>query len=293
MRGYKTKEEMMRNASAESNSTHKSTEKKSKKVPKAWGFIIFLLILGVCIIISYNHILFLENNSNYEYADSDFVANDSVLTDSVADDSVADETVITNDENEERELLTGVHNGHEWVDLGLSVKWATCNIGAKAYYEYGNYFTWGDINSIKHDEYCKTFDEEIYDIEGDKEYDAALSHWGGQWRLPTKTEFEELIEKCTMKEKVVGKYNGCLVTGPNGNSIFLPMAGFSQNAEFDDKFVGEEGNYWSATSNDKECAYYLQIEYGNVLHVYSEARFYGSSIRPVYDNKDNVKFDDL
>ena len=96
-----------------------------------------------------------------------------------------------------------------------------------------------------------------------------------------------------MKEKVVGKYNGCLVTGPNGNSIFLPMAGFSQNAEFDDKFVGEEGNYWSATSNDKECAYYLQIEYGNVLHVYSEARFYGSSIRPVYDNKDNVKFDDL
>ena len=91
----------------------------------------------------------------------------------------------------------------------------------------------------------------------------------------------------------MGKYNGCLVTGPNGNSIFLPLAGLSQNAEFDDETVGEVGRYWTATSNDKECAYYLDIEYGNVLHVYSVGRFYGYTIRPVYDNKERIGFDDL
>ena len=284
MRGYKTEDNMMQDASNEHNKKV-SCNNKSKKSGLIKYFL-FVVLFIVLLIVAYN----LHNNQPYtpEQSNEEYVSNDTILN---SEDSIQNNEV--NEANEKKELLTGVHNGHEWVDLGLSVKWATRNIGAKAYYEYGKYFAWGDINSIKHDEYCKTFGKGIYDIAGDKEYDAALSHWGGQWRLPTKTEFEELIEKCTMKEKVVGKYNGCLVTGPNGNSIFLPMAGLSQNAEFDDKYVGEVGNYWSETSNDKECAYYLQIEYGNVLHVYSEARFYGNSIRPVYDNKDNVKFDDL
>lgn len=284
MRGYKTEDNMMQDASNEHNKKV-SCNNKSKKSGLIKYFI-FVVLFIVLLIVAYN----LHNNQPYtpEQSNEEYVSNDTILN--------SEDSIQNNEENEayeKKELQTGVHNGHEYVDLGLSVKWATRNIGAKAYYEYGKYFTWGDINSIKHDEYCKTFGEEIYDISGDKEYDAALSHWGGQWRLPTKTEFEELIEKCTIKEKVVGKYNGCLVTGPNGNSIFLPLAGLSQNAEFDDKSVGEVGRYWTATSNDKECAYYLDIEYGNVLHVYSVVRFYGYSIRPVYDNKERIGFDEL
>lgn len=284
MRGYKTKDHMKQDASYGHNQKMPCNNKNKKG--GSTKYFLFIVLLIVLLIVAYN--LHNDQPSTPDQSYEEYVSNDTILN---GEDSKQNNEV--NEVYEKKELQTGVHNGHEYVDLGLSVKWATSNIGAKAYYEYGKYFTWGDINSIKHDEYCKTFGEEIYDIAGDKEYDAALSHWGGQWRLPTKTEFEELIEKCTIKEKIVGKYNGCLVTGPNGNSIFLPMAGLSQNAEFDDKFVGEIGNYWSATSNDKECAYYLHIEYGNVLNVYSEARFYGNSIRPVYDNKDNVKFDDL
>lgn len=285
MRGYKTKEDK---ASEVQANTPKSKEKHSKDTLKVAMLFLIVLALGVCAIIGYNHKV-IDNHFDNENADS--VVTDSVVVDIALADSVSEETIITDVEKAER--MIGVHNGHEWIDLGLSVRWATCNIGAHAYYEYGNYFTWGDINSIKPDEYCKTFDEEIYDIAGIKEYDAALYHWGGQWRLPTKAEFEELIEKCTIKEKVVGKYNGCLVTGPNGNSIFLPLAGLSGNGEFDDESVGKEGQYWTATSNDKERAYYLEIEYGNVLRVCSVGRFYGYTIRPVYDNKERIGFDDL
>lgn len=284
MRGYKTEGNMMQDVSNEHNKkvlcNYKSKKRGSIK------YFLFIVLFIVLLIVAYN----LHNNQSYtpEQSNEEYVSKDTILN--------SEDSIQNNEENEACEkkvLQTGVHNGHEYVDLGLSVKWATRNIGAKAYYEYGKYFTWGDINSIKYDEYCKTFGKEIYDISGDKKYDAALSQWGGQWRLPTKTEFEELIEKCTIKEEVVGKYNGCLVTGPNGNSIFLPLAGLSQNAEFDDKAVGEVGRYWTATSNDKECAYYLDIEYGNVLHVYSVARFYGYSIRPVYDNKERIGFDEL
>ena len=287
MRGYKTKDNMMQDASYGQN--QKKTCNNKNKKGGSTKYFLFIVLLIVALIVAYN--LYNEQPLTSEQSNEEYVSNDTILNgaNSIQNNEVNE----ANEANEKKELLTVVHNGHEWIDLGLSVRWATCNIGAHAYYEYGNYFTWGDINSIKPDEYCKTFDEEIYDIAGIKEYDAALNHWGGQWRLPTKAEFEELIEKCTIKEKVVGKYNGCLVTGPNGNSIFLPLAGLSGNGEFDDESVGEIGHYWTATSNDKERAYYLDIEYGNVLHVCSVGRFYGYTIRPVYDNKERIGFDDL
>lgn len=290
MRGYKTKEEMMRNASAKSNSTHKSTEKKSKKVPKTWGFIIFLLILGVCIIISYNHILFLENNSNYEYADSDFVANDSdfvandsVLTDSVADDSVADETVITNDENEERELLTGVHNGHEWVDLGLSVKWATCNIGASIPSDYGKYFAWGEIiqkSSYTEENYANK-GRLFHDVSGNKQFDVASYIWGDLWRMPTKEEVEELIGCCSIEYAKVDTHNGIKLRSPNGNSIFIPCSGVRTESSY--RGIGAYAVFWTSTQYDElsgyafwrgKCTFTLGYE--------------GLPIRPVMKIKDDI-----
>ena len=86
-------------------------------------------------------------------------------------------------------------NGHEYVDLGLSVKWATCNIGAETPWDYGDYFAWGETEPK--DDYssgnCLTYGIELPDISGDPEYDAARAGWGGTWRMPTGTEMDELI----------------------------------------------------------------------------------------------------
>lgn len=100
MRGYKTKENMMREASIEQNDTSKSTKKRSKKTFKVVLFVVLVLILGVCAIIGYNHKTF-EHYSDYEYADSDSVANDSVDENIALADSTVDGTALIMDEEEE------------------------------------------------------------------------------------------------------------------------------------------------------------------------------------------------
>lgn len=100
MRGYKTKEEMMRKASTEQNRIPQSTKKQSKKALKVVLFIALVLILGVCAIIGYNHKTF-EHHSDYEYADSDSVATDSATADIALADSAACGTDIPNVDNEE------------------------------------------------------------------------------------------------------------------------------------------------------------------------------------------------
>ena len=85
-------------------------------------------------------------------------------------------------------------NGHEWVDLGLSVKWATCNVGASRPEQYGNYYAWGETTTKS--EYTrdnsKTMYKNLGDISGNAQYDAARANWGGSWRMPRKAEFDEL-----------------------------------------------------------------------------------------------------
>ncbi|MBQ3576658.1 MAG: hypothetical protein IJA28_04490, partial [Coprobacter sp.] len=144
---------------------------------------------------------------------------------------------------------TAVYNGHEYIDLGLpsGIKWATCNVGATTPEEYGDYFAWGETepkdfynwNTYKHcvengdyysvNSYCPNSDIGVEDNRTilDAEDDAASANWGGSWRMPTKKEQEELLNNCIWSPPSQnGKSGYKIISKINGNSIFLPAAGF-------------------------------------------------------------------
>ena len=182
--------------------------------------------------------------------------------------------------------LSGVINGHEFVDLGLpsGLKWATCNVGATTPEDYGNYYAWGETttktsytlqNSV-------TFGLYMGDISGNATYDAARANWGSTWRMPTKAEMEELRDNCTWIWTSQNGVNGCRVTGPNGNSIFLPAAGHCDGSLRE--YVGGYGYYWSSTPYTTTvdayglsfCSAYHHVNWGN-------GRYDGRTVRPVSD----------
>ncbi|MCH5319667.1 MAG: PEGA domain-containing protein [Paramuribaculum sp.] len=145
---------------------------------------------------------------------------------------------------------SGQTQGHDYVDLGLSVKWATCNIGATSPEEYGDYFAWGVNRPMKVFPFASNY-MKMYKIWGNPTYDAATSQWGSSWRLPTKEEVKELIDKCKWEHRTYKGVTGCKITGPNGNSIFLPYAGqvskysiYSKSSIYGE---GENGAYWTGT----------------------------------------------
>ncbi|MCD8303544.1 MAG: hypothetical protein LUC86_01770, partial [Prevotellaceae bacterium] len=131
-------------------------------------------------------------------------------------------------ESEAVDITSGYINGHEYVDLGLSVKWATCNVGGSYPSVYGDYYAWGETStkSSYDEDNCKTYNVSMGSIAGNSSYDAARANWGGTWRLPTADEIDELIDKCDWEWTTRGGHAGYKVTGPNGNSIFLPAAGW-------------------------------------------------------------------
>jgi len=188
--------------------------------------------------------------------------------------------------------VTGRINGHDYVDLGLSVKWATMNVGAKKPSDYGNYYAWGEINP-KHEytvENCLTTDKEMGNICGNLHYDAARCHWGDSWRLPNKEEVEELWDKCIWEWTEIGGHNGAKVTGPNGNSLFFPAAGDrykNENKDLSDG-IGEEGWYMTGSPETDGLgkdilAYGLTFEKGAKNMGVLVLRAMGISIRPVSD----------
>ncbi|MGN0036947.1 MAG: protein kinase [Bacteroidaceae bacterium] len=176
---------------------------------------------------------------------------------------------------------TGTINGYGYVDLGLSVKWATTNVGASSPSDYGDYFAWGETSTKS--EYTeansRTYKTNMGDIAGNAAYDAARANWGGTWRLPTKAECEKLVNQCTWTWTTQDGHNGYLVTGKNGNSIFLPAAGSRYGTSRD--YVGEYGHFWSSTprESNSEDAYILYFDSSS--YVNWSYRFYGRSVRPV------------
>lgn len=173
----------------------------------------------------------------------------------------------------------GSINGHDYVDLGLSVKWATCNVGASSPFDFGDYFAWGEISTEPSENY--KIDDIQGDIAGNLSYDAARANWGGSWRMPTKAELEELKDRCTWTWITINGHNGYWVEGPNGKSIFLPAAG-GRNAN-----IGNHGYYWSSTPpaadagvGADDSAYFLY--FGSVLRSVDWGnRYGGNSVRPV------------
>ena len=178
--------------------------------------------------------------------------------------------------------VSGKINGHYYVDLGLSVKWADRNIGALSSSAYGDYFAWGETETK--DSYTSsnsvTYGVEFDDIAGDAEYDAATANWGSKWRMPTKDEFKELKEECSWVWTSRNGFKGYIVTGPSANSIFLPAAGYRYRASRSEK--GYRGYYWSCTSYDDipQIACYLEFD---SIHRYMDGfdRYYGYTVRPV------------
>ena len=177
---------------------------------------------------------------------------------------------------------TGTINGHQYVDLGLSVKWADRNVGASSPSDYGSYFAWGETRTKSEytEENSVTYEKNFGDISGNSQYDAARANWGSSWRLPTKDECQELVDKCKWVWTPQGGHNGYKVTGPNGNSIFLPAAGYRNGSSLDD--AGVCGYYWSSTPREynTQSAYYLTFGSGG-HYVYWIYRNLGRSVRPV------------
>ena len=186
-------------------------------------------------------------------------------------------------------------NGHNYVDLGLSVKWATCNVGAELPNGYGNYYAWGETEPKTTYSWSTYFDTTDggstftkYTTGGktvlDLEDDAARVNWGGSWRMPTDAEWTELRVNCMWTW--TDDYNGTGVRGRivtsniNGNSIFLPAAGFCYYDNFDG--LDEYGDYWSSSlsTDSPEHAWNVYFLSDNMYRYYYN-RYYGQSVRPV------------
>ena len=195
-------------------------------------------------------------------------------------------------------------NVGEAIDLGLSVKWASWNVGASASEEYGDYFAWGETDSHTWDydwtsyKWCngsnltmtKYCNQSSFGYQGftdnkkelDLEDDAARANWGGNWRMPTDVEWTELRNNCTWTWTTQNGVKGVLVMASNGNSIFLPASGCRSGTLLPE--VGSLSYYWSSTlyTNSPQYAYRMNIRSSSFIMDYN-GRCYGFSIRPVYD----------
>ena len=186
------------------------------------------------------------------------------------------------------------------VDLGLSVKWASCNLGASKPEELGDYFAWGEtspkdpdkdgfswdnykwINGYSYSsltKYCSNGYNGFSDNKTvlDLKDDAAHVILGGKWRIPTSDEFQELMNTCTWEETTINGINGKKVTGPNGNSIFLPYTGHGSGREV---YAGIWGVYWCSDlfiGNELQ-AFLMDISQRGVT---VSSRCAGNTIRPV------------
>ena len=182
------------------------------------------------------------------------------------------------DEEGEDQNNSGYIDGHEYVDLGLSVKWATCNVGASSPEKTGSKFAWGETSEKTEytwANYLNGGNTNIgSDIKGTK-YDAAYVNWGSKWRMPSETEVKELISKCTCKSLTINGVKGYQITGPNGNSIFIPG----------------DGSIWtsSISSNDEDRAryFYIHLIY-NSMGIESLFRFKGLFVRAVTEASGSV-----
>lgn len=167
------------------------------------------------------------------------------------------------------------------VDLGLSVCWAGYNVGASSPEGFGNYYAWGETTTKKVYDFGSYQYDDIGRKIGGTKYDVARLQWGGSWRMPTKIEFEELVNRCILTWTTYNGVNGYKVTGPNGNSIFFPAAGY-HDINLEDK--GTNGYYWASTLYDDYTlyAYGLSFFYSR-FSVDITIRERGRSVRPVCD----------
>ena len=190
---------------------------------------------------------------------------------------------------------------HEWVDLGLpsGTLWATMNVGANSPEDYGAYYAWGKTAPKEFYDW-DTYTLSYYDEDGilrlskynsdinygtvdnktelDPADDAAYVIWGSSWRIPTTEQHQELIDNCTWKWTTINGVNGQVVTGPTGNSIFLPAAGYRDGSSISSETTC--GFYWSRTLYGTRMALDHECNSGN-SYTLLRARSTGLTVRAV------------
>ena len=193
-----------------------------------------------------------------------------------------------------REQELPSHNGHKYVDLGLSVKWATCNVGANNPEDFGEYYAWGETNKKLEDIESLWYGSYINSpMIGGRSYrlfpneklipsnDVAHYKWGGDWRMPTKEEFKELIENCdclwTTQNNVAGLKITSKKQGFRDQYIFLPACG--SKLQNDHRI----GLYWSSSLVDLYSdlhSYIFRFRY-NIHEICNGEISNSLSVRPV------------
>ncbi|MBR6415561.1 MAG: hypothetical protein IKS22_05585 [Bacteroidales bacterium] len=200
-----------------------------------------------------------------------------------------------------RPVYVDLINGHDYVEMGDGLKWATTNVGADLPEEYGDYFAWGETAAKSDYSWSTYFDNPSGDGETFTKYaldkktqldlsdDAASANWGGTWRMPTDAEWTALRNEDNFDWAWTGDYNGTgvkgrivtsKVPGYEGNQIFLPAAGYRNYASLSN--VGALGDFWSSSlsTSDSYRAWYVYFNSSNVYRG-SSNRSYGRSVRPV------------
>lgn len=186
----------------------------------------------------------------------------------------------------------------EAIDLGLpsGTKWANMNVGASKPEDYGGYYAWGETEEKENYSWStyKFCNGDIYSMTKycadsywgtvdnktslDPKDDVAHVKWGGTWRMPTMAEQDELRNNCTWTWTIQNGVEGYKVTGPNGNSIFLPAAGYRDGTDL--YYSGYGGRYWSSWFDGSCFAYGLGFHSG-YYDWGSNYRYSGRSVRPV------------
>lgn len=216
----------------------------------------------------------------------------------------------------------GMAEGYAYIDLGLSVMWATCNVGAQSPEYHGDYFAWGETQRYKTNFTKKSYkwfpvSEDYYpyptkytygDNKDEADYrtvlelsdDAANANWGGNWRMPTPEEIEELINNCTWTwgsqkavydtkegKQVFSSYGYKVKSKINGKSIFIPASGYSVDGDVHGK--REDVIIWSCakpreygryTSEEQHYAYSLSSLVDSI-RLAGATRYCGIAVRPV------------
>lgn len=189
----------------------------------------------------------------------------------------------------------------EWVDLGLPshLKWAKCNVGAKNETDYGSYFQWGDIinktnadcswKNYKYGDVSSTTPTKYNNSDNkttlDPEDDAVTQIMGSNWRVPTKANFQELLDNT--RQEWIENYNGSGVNGykftstTNNNSIFIPASGYRYDSSF--SYQGNIGFVWSCSLNttDTGNAWYLECGSSYISANTNTNRYHGFVVRGV------------
>ena len=222
---------------------------------------------------------------------------------------------LTEDDSKVHYFEYDPYNGYQYVDLGLpsGTKWATMNVGASSSEQTGKYYAWGDTtgytteqiqnNDFSASEYNPDNNESLppYDFTGDLDakYDAATVERGINWRMPTKANYEELLDSNNTTLEWITSYNGVpghiIKSKTNSNTIFLPAAGCATRSSLGSSlaYMGDTDMYLTSTSEEYNKMFTLNIYYyygdetqsaGN--YFYFEGNYergdFGYPIRPVY-----------